>query len=362
MPDTDIGSALSTNLSAITEYSVDPELTDAGSGEGEFRYQIEDWEQALGYYMTIPELRTAVDTEATWVVGGGFEADEATQIRLSMITGSGKDTFNTILFNSAVVMSLAGDSFSEIIYDNDVIINLKPLDPASMVIVYDRKGRILRYEQVTKHSKQAKHFAPNEIFHLSRNRIADQVHGTSIVSSVENIILARNEAFDDWKTVLRRNVKPMRIWYVDTDDDTQVASFKTKIDTAHKNTENLVVPKGTVETEIATVAPNQALNPVPWINNLNNNFFQAVGVPQIVVGNAAEFTDASAKIAYLAFEQTVKGKQLYIEEQVLYQLNFEINLTFPASLQQDLISSEQKESDLAASEPNDTTAEVEGNT
>ena len=66
------------------------------------------------------------------------------------------------------------------------------------------------------------------------------------------------------------------------------------------------------------------------------------------------------KIVYLSYEQTVKSEQLYIEEQVLGQLNIEINLTFPATLQNELISSREKDSDLAASQPNDTTAELEG--
>ena len=83
-------------------------------------------------------------------------------------------------------------------------------------------------------------------------------------------------------------------------------------------------------------------------------------MPQIIVGNAKEFTDASAKIVYLSFEQSVKGEQLYTEEQVLNQLNMEIHLTFPASLQNELISDTNKESDISAAQPNDMTAELEG--
>ena len=61
----------------------------------------------------------------------------------------------------------------------------------------------------------------------------------------------------------------------------------------------------------------------------------------------------------------MKGEQLYIEEQVLGQLNIEIKLTFPAKLENELVSDqpsmEVKEEPVEQpAQPNDTTAEVEG--
>ncbi|GAG14546.1 unnamed protein product, partial [marine sediment metagenome] len=131
--------------------------------------------------------------------------------------------------------------------------------------------------------------------------------------------------------------------------------------------ENMYIPKGTVEPEIIATAQNQTLNPLTWIQQLNDYFFQVVNVPQIIVGNAKEFTDASGKIVYLAFEQSVKGEQLYLEEQILAQLNLEINLNFPASLQNELISDQpsmelEEEPMEDAGQPNDTTTELEGKT
>ena len=85
------------------------------------------------------------------------------------------------------------------------------------------------------------------------------------------------------------------------------------------------------------------------------------------MGSAKEFTDASAKIVYLSYEQSVKTEQLYVEEQLLAQLNIEITLTFPASLQNEQLNSVSAEQMALeneplqqAGEPNNTTAEVEG--
>jgi len=222
------------------------------------------------------------------------------------------------------------------------------------------QGQIIRYEQVSRNKTPNKRYKPEEILHLSRKRLADEIHGISVVPSVKWIILARNEAMNDWKRVLHRNIDPLWIFHLDTDDTSQISAFKAKMDAARSNGENMYIPKGAVVPELVTTAANNNLNPLTWINQLNDYFFQAVNVPQIIIGNAKEFTDASGKIVYLSYEQSVKGEQLYVEEQILNQINVEINLTFPASLQNELISDSSKESDLAAVQPNDMHAELEG--
>lgn len=367
MPQTDISSTTVSDLSNVmTDFVVTAVETDGATGSQEFTWQNTFWSVDYGYYTSIPEFKTAIDTKATWTMGAGFEAGEPTEILLSNIKGNGKDSFNSILKNMIKVKTITGDSFAEVIRDkNGVFANLKPLNPSSMVIVQDKKGRIKRYEQVSKGETPNKRYSPEQIFHLSHERMADEIHGTRIIPSLQILIDARNEAIADFKTVLHRNVRPMRIWYLDVDDEAEIAAFKAKTDQASEDAENLYVPKGTAETEVATVAPNATLNPLAWINQLNDYFFQAVMVPQIIVGNAKEFTDASGKIVYLAYEQSVKAEQLYIEEQVLGQLNLEIELTFPASLQNELISDEpvqtlEEEPMESASQPNDTTEELEG--
>jgi hypothetical protein len=234
--------------------------------------------------------------------------------------------------------------------------------------VYNATGRIIRYEQTSKVSKGKgkKKFRPERILHLSRKRIADEIHGISIIPAVEWIILARNEAMADWKRVLHRNIDPLWIFHLDTDDTTKIAAFKAKMDAARGLGENMYIPKGAVVPELVTTSPNASLNPLTWINQLNDYFFQTVNVPQIIVGNAKEFTDASGKIVYLSYEQSVKGEQLYVEEQILAQLNIELELNFPASLQNEAISDTpsqemgvEEEPLQPANEPVDTQANGE---
>jgi len=358
MPDTNIGSADYGDFkNTITDYSVDSVNTDGPDDQTETYYDNVNWSQWLGYYKKIPELAAAIDAKATWTIGKGFKSNEVTEIALSNIRGWNKDSFNTILENCIRTYHIGGDSFCEIIRDKkNKLVNLKPLDPGTIRIVANRQGLIIRYEQMSKIGKRKhnKKFQPEKIFHLARNRVADEIHGVSIIPAVEEIIKMRNEAMTDYRKLLHRNIFPVKIFHLDTDDTSEIASFKAKADKAHTQGENMYIPKGAVEVELSAVAPNAMLNPLPWINNLNQYFFQATGVPQIIVGGAQEITEASAKIAYLAFEQTIEEEQLFIEEQVLAQLNLEINLEFPASLQDELLSDNRKAETMQATTPEDT--------
>ena len=364
MADTDIASAESSNLKTAfgrgTEnfFEVDSQKTDGVADQKETVYQNFKWAQYLGYYKTIPELGSAIDAKATWTVGKGFKASGQTSVILDSIRGWGKDTFNTIIENMIRVYNIGGDAFCEIIRDDEGnLINLKPLPPASITIVANRRGIIKRYEQNTKFFKQGtpKKFKPEEMLHLARNRVGDEIHGVSIIEALEEVILMRNESMVDWKRVLHRNVDPVWIFHLDTDDSKVIARFKSKMDAARGKGENMYIPKDAVVPEQVATAPNASLNPLPWIEALNNYFYEACGVPQIIVGGTGAITERAVSIAYLAFQQRIEEEQLFIEEQILSQLNLLINLEFPASLENDLLSDQAKDGSQNI-DPSETTA------
>lgn len=360
MPETDIGNTVASDLTnAMTNFSVDKKSTDGINSSGETTWQQDKWSQYFGYYSEIPELNSTIDARATWTVGKGIEADPETTFVMDMIKGYGKDTFNTIIENMIRTMWIGGDSYAEIIRDKDKnLINLKPLDTGVMVIVVDDKGLIKRYEQTSKiKGKTSTKFKPEDIFHLCRNRVADNIHGTSVIEKLEAIILMRNESMTDYKQMMHRHMRPRYIFHLDTDDTRKIASFKKKMDKAYEDGENLYIPKGSVEPELMAVSPNATLNPLAWLDSLTDSFYEACATPKIIVGNSKNFTEASAKIVYLAFQQSVEEDQTYIEEQVGQQLGMTIDLVFPASLENELLSDNKKDGPLQASQPNDTQVE-----
>ena len=361
MPETKIDSAVASELTtAVKDFSVDSARTDGPEETKETEWMNTDWGQYLGYYNEIPELAAVYDTKATWTVGKGVKADEETILLLDSIRGFGFDTFNTIMENCVRTYHIGGDSYCHIIRDKeDNLINLKPLDPEVMKHVSNRQGIITHFIQMRKVEGKmvmGKRFKPEEIFYLPRNRVADEIHGNTMTTRLVNIILMRNEAMDDWKRVLHRNVDPLWIFHLDTDDPTEIASFKTKHDNARGSGENMYVPKDVVVPELVATASNASLNPLPWIESLNNYFYQSAGVPQIVLGGTGAITEAAVKIAYLAFEQTIREEQLFLQEQILAQLNLVVEFEFPASLENELISDQNKDAETGATQPNDTTA------
>jgi len=368
MGDMNVASSVASDLTNVmTNYSVDAKTTDATTGHGRHVYYNTNRSQQLGYYKTIPELQAAIDARAEWAMGKGFEADEQTTMLLMTIKGKNNQSFNSIIESMIRDYYIGGDAFTEIIRDEEGnLMNLKILDPDSMGIVSNAQGMITGYEQTSKANKIPKKYDKEKILHFSRNVVADEVHGTSVVDACEWIILARNEAMADEKTLRHRFVVPRWIIKLDTDDQTKIATEKGKWDLANKNGENMYVPMGAVEVEQMGISPNATLNNQSWIESLNNYFYETVGTPKVIIGNSQSFTEGATKMVYLAFEQRVKKDQLYVEEQLISQLNIVIDLVFPASLENEVLAAkptdeEAKEGPLTAAEPNDTTAETEGN-
>ncbi len=330
----------------IESFSVAPEDTEGASGNGETRFQNNEWTQQLAYLKKIPEIKKAIWARAVWTIGKGYDTDPQTEMLLATIKGNGKDTFTKILKNMWVTKRTGGDAYAEIIRDDeDNLINVKPLNPGMMVVVQDERGIIVRYEQTSRiKGKSPKKFTPDKMFHLSNDRIADEGLGTSDIEAVEEIIKTRNEASTDYREVLHDNVRPRWKFKLKTDDPTEIAAYKTKMDAVTKTkSANIYEPFDVSESELIVVAPNATLDPKSWIQDQNGYFYQTVGTPQIIVGGSGEFTEATAKIVYIAWEQDVADDQLELAEEVESQLNLIITPIVPASIENELLSDSAKD-------------------
>ena len=359
MADVNISGTQISNLSStVTDFSVDPKSPDSVQDQEETTHEITKWRQWFGYYKQIPELKKAIDAFATWVVGKGYTSDPDSTVQLENMRGWGEDTFNSIMFNMIITKKIAGDAFAEIIRDPDsgLAINLKPLDPGKIKIIVGRNGLVKRYEYFRAASKNGwEKFKPQEILHLCNDRVADEIHGTSVVEACEDVILMRNEAMKDYRTVLHRNINPLKIVQLDTDNEQRINEFITKWQNMTKDKEVIFVPKGNVEVEIP---PTTLQDPLPWIKYLENFFYQAVGIPKIILGGSEEFTEASSKIAYLTFEQVYAREQKELSADLWNQLAIRVEFDTPASLKNELLQSEKKNTGQTGFQQNDFAASV----
>lgn len=366
MAEMNLSSAQTSNLdNTLEDYQVNKAHTDAATGAKETEYMNEKASTYLGYYKDIPELHSAINALATWIVGKGYIPRSAEdEVDLSHLKGWGEDSFNSIIWNMLVCKKIYGDAFAEIIRDSktNILINLKPLDPAKIKIIVDEKGMIKRYEQMDKIGKAGKiinKFQPGEILHLCNNRIADEIHGISIIKAVEWVITAKQEALEDQRKLLHRNVKPIIVFKLNTDDPDEIEAYATKMDNCTIKGENIYVPKTEVDFEVLSIPSNATLNPNPWIQYLDNTFYRIIGVPKVILGGSEEFTEASSKIGYLSFEQIYVREQTELQVDLKKQLGIEIEINKPVSLQNELLTDQSKDKENGITKPEEMTPDMQ---
>src|SRR3990167_647578 len=139
------------------------------------------------------------------------------------------------------------------------------LKPETITIIANRKSRILKYvqfmentninlgttnaeiqEEIQKNIMEktiVSSWDPDEMFHISNNRIADEIHGIPESEKLELIGQWKKQASEDQSIIIRRYGKPTYFYEVDTDDDTEIADIETKINKTITEFSNMVVPK-----------------------------------------------------------------------------------------------------------------------
>jgi hypothetical protein len=325
-----------------TEFSVQMQTTDSGEVYG--TGYIPNFKKWHGYYRQIPELRSVVNKLASWTFGRGIKASEENKNKLEKIKGWGKDSARGVLKNQWRVALICGDSFAHILPGG----NLKPLNPDNVAIVTNKQGIIIGYE--LKGRKEL--YNPEEIYHLSYERIADEIHGIPFPEALEELILSRNEGIKDLRVLYHRNVKPIKFFEVETDDQAKLASVENTINEAYAKTENVVIPAGVIkEIKDSSTAQYSIIDPLPYIKFLVRQFVTACGMPEVVMGWGEETTEASSNIIYLAYQQEIEDMQQYNEEMILEQLGIELELEFPASLEKEIQMNEAKRGEGTSMQP-----------
>ena len=366
----DISDVSSVNYSSMAQsesnasdfFKVDSMTTDGAQTDGTtYTPNFQKWH---GYYRVIPEFKCVIDRTTDFTIGkDGFITDKNTENKVKNIKGWGKDDFNTILKNMLRSCQIAGDSFAEIIRDKaGRIINLKPLNPGTIKIVVNKSGIITGYKQMTSQNKEIP-FKPDEIFHLSWQRIADEIHGIPLGEALEDLIKMRNESMQDQKVFFHRYVKPITIIPIDTDDDAEITSIKNTYKEAYQKGEVMFVGKDTFDSDKIKnlIGDVPGLDPLPWLRYLIRQFVTGSGVPEVIMGWGGDITEASSKIVYLAWQSTIWSIQLWLEEQIKMQLNLKMRFEFSAPIDPEEGSgtSSVKEKSISSDEKKDVSLKKE---
>jgi len=141
----------------------------------------------------------------------------------------------------------------------------------------------------------------------------------------------------DTERKLRRRQLALGILYVDTENKTKRDALIKQYQDAIDKGDMLVLPDKTARIEDTGVRPQSHID---WINYLENFFYQAVGIPKIILGGSQEFTEASSKVGYLTFEQVYMTEQRLLEQDLWNQLAIKIEFERPVSLKEPIQESE----------------------
>lgn len=326
------------------EFSVTFQSTDGAEETG--TAYIPNFKKWHGYYRQIPELRAVINKFASWTFGRKIIADEANQKKLKKIKGFGKDSARAVLKNQWRTALVCGDSFAHIIEGG----NLKPLNADRIAIVANKQGILIGYEQ----QGREKLFEPEEIYHLSYERISDEIHGIPFVEALEELIVSRNEALADMRVLYHRNIKPIRFFEVETSDATKLTSVENSINEAYKKSENVVIPAGVIkEIKEASTPHYSTLDSLPYIKFLVRSFVTSCGMPEVVMGWGEETTEASAKVIITSYEQEIWDMKLYNQEMAEMQLGIKFDIEPAPSLMDELKKDLNKDGAEKAGKPVD---------
>ena len=328
-------------------------LDEANPIDGEYYWYFDKATTNFGYYLTIPEIFSAANSLATWTINRGWTTDDALlKQELEHVTGMGKDTFDQIMWNHEVVKLIVGDAFIEVKKDRGIIVNMIPISPERIRIVYKKDGRIKRYD-----AWNGKKFTPikvEDMLHSSNKRIGDQVHGQAQAEPAKFIIDARNEALADERIIKHRD-KALGIVYYKTSNTGKITYANTQIEKAVNKGEMLGLPEDTAKIE--PYPSRSSEDRTAWISYLENFFYQIFGVPRSIATSDGT-SEVGGKMGHVIFEPIYTKEQVDLEGDLWIQQAIQIKFNRPPSLGGLVNETEAKNTGQTNIQPNDVEASM----
>ncbi len=306
----------------------------------------------FGYYFNHPQVSSQINSLATWSVGRGWTTeDKKMQAQLEHVFGDGKDTFDQIIWNHEVIKLAVGDSFCEVKKKSGIIINMIPISPERVRVVYGNNGLIKRYD--TWNGKKWTVIKKEDMLHSRNKRIGDQDHGTSIIQSNKKVNDAMIEAFNDERTIKHRD-KALGIVYYKTNNAGKIAYANTQIAKAVANGEMLGLPEDTAKIE--PYPSRSSEDRQNWLTYVETLGYQTGGVPRAIVTSDGT-SEVGGKMGHVIFEPIYAKEQRDLEGDLLLQHSIKILFNRPPSLG-GLQPDESKNTGQTNIQPNDVEASM----
>jgi len=354
--DPNVSSATTTDFSGTVEdFIVAAKALDVAEPiKGEFKHYFDKATTNFGYYLEIPEIFSAANSLSTWAFGRGYTMEDTKmQAQLEHVTGAGKDHFDRIVWNHEIVKLVVGDAFIEVKKGKSgAILNMIPISPERVRIVYGNNGMIKRYD--VWNSQKWIPIKKENMIHSRNKPIGDQVHGQSQIEPAKFIIDARNEALADERVIKHRD-KALGVAYYKTSNTGKISFANAAIEKAVNKGEMLGLPEDTVKIE--PYPSRSSEDRTAWISYLENFFYQVFGVPRSIATSDGT-SEVGGKMGHVIFEPVYVKEQKDFELDLLLQQSIKILFNRPPSLGGLQAQTEEKNTGQTNIQPNDVEASV----
>ena len=340
----------------VPDFIVESKNLDLSNSDGETFVYFDKAPEDFGYYLNHPQVSSPINSLTTWSVGRGWTTENPnTTVLLEHVTGMGKDTFETIMWNHEVVKLAVGDAFLEIVKGglfNKKIINIIPISPERVKVVI-KGARIIRYE--IWNGKKWVHKKIRDILHSQNKRIGDQVHGTSLIQSNKKVIDALLEANDDERIIKHRD-KALGVVYYKTNNTGKISYANSQIEKAVKNGEMVGLPEDTAKIE--PYPSKSSEDRQNWLRYLENLNYQTGGVPRSIATSDGT-SEVGGKMGHVIFEPIYSKEQRDLEADLWNQMAIRVKFNRPPSLGgMEPAIDESKNTGQIAIQPNDVEASM----
>ncbi len=353
MPDTELSNLTTTQMkSGITDFRVQAAALDE-AGRGKTFWDNPDWPTYAGFLKSVPQYWQAVRSLGIWAFGKGYICPLTEhQIILENIRGWGNESFDEILISILMEKKTNGDAFAHIVRnENGTLVNLRKLNPSNVRIEVGEDGLIETYKH-----RQAdgswKNIPKEEMFHITNDRIGNEIHGTSVLEPCKWLIEWKQELMNDLRRLMHRS--SIRVIYVDLDNTTKLGTIRNEYRDAIKNGEVLLLPgrKG-VDFEIEQIEVPDTSRWFENIRYLDDHIYEILGISKIITGGVSGTTEANAKMGYMSFEQPYMTEQRLMEQDIWSQLAIRITFNRPASISSTMQMSEGANTGQTSIQQND---------
>lgn len=305
-------------------------------------------------YESIPIIKGAVDKYVAFTTGADYDIESKKEgVKNHWVRFRNDFDFDVLLRYIVRDMLVYGSSFTELIWKNKTIVGLKLLDPKTMYVKRSDKGVVSGYTQVFGKNYYDKEkqitFKPEEVMHLSYNRLNNSPYGTSIIRP----LYGEGDETSLIKNYLRLEINAGKIV-------AKIAGAKTIISMGSelrqpnqadidRLTDKLYASRDKTEWAVPWDVKfsvldykNKVLDLKPFFDHLEKQMIYGLGVPPVLMGTEG-VAEGLATVQLEAFERKIGSIQLAISHGLENKL---FNILFGSSHNYKFVWKKKEKKDL----------------